>query len=157
MSANVKDRVLHYLDTHNVMTLATTGPEGVWAAAVFYVNQGFTFYFLSAPTSRHSRNIAARPAIAATIQEDYKTWPEIKGIQLAGEVHRLEGATKAAAIRLYGEKFPLVGDLAKAPAEIIKAMNKIAWYKLIPTQLYFIDNSRGFGHRDEVPLSGDET
>lgn len=153
MNSSLGEKTLAYLANHNVMTLATSGPEGLWAAAVFYVNKGFTLYFLSAPTTRHSQNIAAYPEIAATIQEDYKDWPDIKGIQLEGKAERIKGAEQAAAIARYGQKFPIVGNLAKAPAEIAKAMSKIAWYKVVPERLYFIDNSLGLGHRDEVTLS----
>ena len=149
---SLRDKTLDYLRGHNVMTLATTGPQGLWSAAVFYVNDGFTLYFLSAPTSRHSLNIEAQPTVSAAIQEDYKDWREIKGIQLEGEARRIEGAEQAAAIARYGLKFPIVGNLATAPAEIVKAMSRIAWYKVTPTRLYFIDNSLGLGHRDEVPL-----
>lgn len=153
MSNSLRKKTLAYLADHNVMTLATSGPEGLWAAAVFYVNDGFTLYFLSAPTTRHSQNIAAQPKIAATIQEDYKDWPEIKGIQLEGKAQQIKGREQAAAIVRYGQKFPIVGNLTKAPAEIARAMSKIGWYKVVPERLYFIDNSLGLGHRDEVVLS----
>ncbi len=151
MSNNpLREKALAYLQNHNVMTLATTGPAGLWAAAVFYVNDGFTLYFLSAPGTRHSQNIAAQPGVAATIQEDYKDWPEIKGIQLEGQVYQIKGTEKATTIALYGAKFPVIGNVSKAPTEIIKAMSKIGWYKVEPERLYFIDNSLGLGHRDEV-------
>ncbi|MFQ5611612.1 MAG: pyridoxamine 5'-phosphate oxidase family protein [Anaerolineae bacterium] len=152
MNDSLQDRTLAYLQNHNVMTLATSGPEGLWAAAVFYVNDGFTLYFLSAPTTRHSRNIAAQPGVSATIQEDYRDWPQIKGIQLEGMARRIEGREQAAATRRYGAKFPIIGNLSRAPLEIARAMRKIAWYKIVPERLYFIDNSLGLGHRDEVPL-----
>jgi uncharacterized protein len=148
----VRDKALAYLRNHNVMTLATNGAQGLWAAAVFYVNDGFTLYFLSAPTSRHTLNIESQSTVAATIQEDYKDWRAIKGIQLEGSAWRITGAEQAAAIVRYGAKFPIVGSLAQAPAEIIQAMTRIAWYKLIPRRLYFIDNALGLGHRDEIPL-----
>jgi len=150
--SSLHEKTLAYLREHNVMTLATSGPQGLWAAAVFYVNDGFTLYFLSAPTSRHSLNIDTRPIVSATIQEDYRDWRAIKGIQLEGEASRIEGAERAAAIARYGSKFPIVGNLAQAPAEIVKAMSRIVWYKVVPVRLYFIDNSLGLGHRDEVPL-----
>ena len=153
MNYSLREKTLAYLQNHNIMTLATSGSEGLWAAAVFYVNDGFIFYFLSAPTTRHSQNIAAQPEVAATIQEDYKDWPEIKGVQLEGKARRIKGEEQAEAVARYGRKFPVVGNLAKAPAEIAKAMSKIAWYKVVPERLYFIDNSLGLGHRDEVPLS----
>jgi len=152
MSAAPRARALAYLREHSVVTLATNGPQGLWAAAVFYVNQDFTLYFLSAPDSRHSLNIAAHPTVAATIHEDYRDWPQIKGIQLEGTAGRIEGAAKAQAIARYGRKFPVVGNLAHAPAAIVRALQRIAWYRLTPQRLYLIDNSLGFGHRDEIPI-----
>lgn len=148
----LQDKTLAYLADHHVMTLATHGPEGLWAAAVFYAEDDFDLLFLSAATTRHARNLAANPAAAATIQRDYRDWPEIKGVQLEGTVERLEGAERAAAIARYGRKFPLVAGAAKAPAMIARALARVAWYRLRPTRLYLIDNSLGFGHRDEVPL-----
>lgn len=129
------------------MTLATTGPDGVWAAAVFYASDGFDLYFLSAGHTRHARNMAETPRIAATIQEDYADWTAIQGIQLAGDVVQLSGAERLRAIALYQAKFPF---LAQAPAVIRAAFEKVNWYRLRPYPLYFIDNSRGFGHRDEI-------
>lgn len=158
MTGDLQCKVLDYFKTHNVMSLATQGEAGVWAAAVFYVNDGFSLYFLSSHTSRHAKDLALQPEVAATIQEDYKSWPDIKGIQMEGRVRLLSGMEKAKAIARYGLKYPVVGDLGKAPAQIAVALAKANWYRLDPKQLYFIDNSQGFGHRDAVvlPDTGDQ-
>ena len=149
---SVQCRALDYLQHHRVLNLATFGPEGIWAAAVFYVNDGFTLYFLSAPTSRHSRNIENTLRVAATIQDEYSDWREIKGIQLEGEAVRITGPEQAAAVLRYGLKFPIIANLASAPHEIVTAFERVAWYRILPTLLFFIDNSQGLGHRDEVSL-----
>jgi hypothetical protein len=149
----LQQHALDYLQHHSVMSLATFGPEGVWAAAVFYVNHGFTLYFLSAPTSRHCRNLEAAGRVAATIQEQYTDWRQIMGVQLEGEAVRITGPEQAAAVRWYGQKFPILADPASAPGEIVRALERIAWYRIRITRLYFIDNSQGLGHRDEVPLA----
>ena len=140
---------LEYLQQHQVMTLATTGSDGLWAAAVFYASDSFDLYFLSAGHTRHAQNVAISPRIAATIQEDYADWAKIQGIQLAGEVTLLSGAQRLKAIALYQGKFVF---LAKAPPPIKAAFEKVNWYRLRPYQLYFVDNTRGFGHRDEIIL-----
>lgn len=145
----VKAEALTYLANHQVMTLATTGPAGLWAAAVFYVNEGFTLYFLSAGHTRHAQNLTANPRTAVTIQEDYTDWQTIQGIQLEGEVAQLSGAARQAAIDLYQAKYPF---LAAAPAPVRQALQKVGWYRLQPDRFYFIDNSKGFGHRDEIYL-----
>ncbi|MCM2358980.1 MAG: pyridoxamine 5'-phosphate oxidase family protein [Geobacteraceae bacterium] len=153
MKNGLHARIQGYLRDHNVATLATGGSEDLWAAAVFYVNDGNTLYFLSAPTSRHCMNLAHDPRVAMTIQEDYSDWLDIKGVQLEGVASEISGAEEERARRLYGRKFPVVGLLAQAPAAIVKALAKVRWYKVVPHRLYFIDNSAGLGHRDEVDLT----
>ncbi|APR05899.1 hypothetical protein [Thauera chlorobenzoica] len=46
MQADSTQEPLTYLQRHHVMTLATHGAGGPWAAAVFYVNDGADLYFL---------------------------------------------------------------------------------------------------------------
>jgi hypothetical protein len=149
----MSERVQAYLRDHQVATLATHSGEDLWAAAVFYVNAGYTLYFLSSPTSRHCLALAKNPRVALTIQEDYADWLEIKGVQIEGVVSELSGEEERLARRLYGQKFPIVGKLAQAPAAIVNALAKVRWYKVVPRRLYFIDNAVGLGHREEVDLS----
>jgi uncharacterized protein YhbP (UPF0306 family) len=150
IDAGGRDRALDYLGRHRVMTLATHGADGPWAAAVFYANDGFNLYFVSSPASRHSRNLAAHAAAAATVHEDYHDWREIKGIQLEGTVEQVLAVEEKSVRKLYGGKFPLAADLSSAPAAIAAAFAKVRWYKLAAARAYFVDNSAGFGHRDQV-------
>ncbi len=152
MEAALGTRVLDYLKARSVATLATSGSDGPWAAAVFFVNRGFTLYFLSSAASRHCQNLARNPRVAASAQEDTADWRKIKGVQLEGTASEITGEERSEALRLYSEKFPLVGLLSTAPAAIVDAMARVRWYKVVPERLYFIDNSAGFGHRDQVAL-----
>jgi uncharacterized protein YhbP (UPF0306 family) len=147
-------QVRAYLAAHNVATLATCADGRPWAAAVFYVCDGPVFYFLSSLTSRHVLQLARNSFVALTVQEDYAEWLEIKGVQIEGEVLEISGEEEAKARRLYGEKFPVVGMLAKAPPAIVKALAKARWYKVLPHRVFFLDNSKGLGHREELELSG---
>jgi len=153
MEDGPRGRALRYLQQHHVVSLATSGSDGPWAAAVFYVSDGLTLYFLSSPTSRHCQNIAQDPHVAGTIQEDYADWAEIKGVQLEGMAINISGEDEARARRLYGEKYPLVGMISQAPSAIVEALARVRWYQLVPQRVYFIDNSVGFGHRDELDPS----
>jgi uncharacterized protein YhbP (UPF0306 family) len=154
LPTKLPQQVADYLAGHHVMTLATHGAEGPWAAAVFYANECASLIFLSAPTTRHCRNLAQDARCAATIQEDYREWSQIKGIQLEGRVVELQGDEEKHARRLYGEKFPIVGAVAVIPPAIVKALAKVRWFRLLPERVFFIDNSNGFGHRDEIDLTG---
>lgn len=147
--SDVRAEALAYLQGHHVVTLATAGPEGIWAAAVFYASDDFTLYFLSAGHTRHATAIAANPRVAATIQQDYRDWPAIKGIQLEGRATQLAGSARDDAIALYRQKYPFIAQPIPA---LVTALAKVNWYRLQPERLYFIDNSKGFGHRDEIAL-----
>lgn len=155
MPAILPPPVADYLASHHVMTLATQSAQGPWAAAVFYASDGGSLIFLSAPSSRHCRDLALDARCAATIQEDYRDWKQIKGIQLEGRVRELQGDEEKLAQQLYGEKFPVVGPLAKVPPAIVKALARVRWFRLVPERFYFIDNSRGFGHREEIEWEPD--
>ncbi|MCB8977264.1 MAG: pyridoxamine 5'-phosphate oxidase family protein [Ardenticatenaceae bacterium] len=149
MRRDPRGLALAYLDTHQVMTLATTGPQGIWAAAVFYVNDGFDLIFLSAGHTRHAQNITAVPHIAATIQEDYRDWEKIQGIQLEGSVSLLTDVSRETAIAQYRQKYPF---LVRADTAMQTALAKVNWYVLRPERLFFVDNSLGLGHRDEIAI-----
>jgi hypothetical protein len=147
----MREEALAYLAGHNVMSLATSGADGPWSAAVFYASEGFALYFVSAASTRHGRNLEADPRAAATIQEDYGEWREIKGLQIEGRVERVAEADRARIASLYAEKFPATRP-DRAPPEIAAALARIGWYRLVPSRVLFIDNARGLGHREEVPV-----
>jgi len=152
VSAELREDALAYLGAHNVMSLATVGPDGPWSAALFYASEGFTLYFLSGSTTRHTRNLLADARASATIQQDYRDWREIKGLQLEGRVERLPEPEKARVVKLYADKFPVTRP-DQAPPEIAAALARIGWYRFVPSRVLFIDNARGLGHRQEVPVT----
>lgn len=157
MSEDLGARVAAHLQRVHVATLATVGPDGPWAAAVFYVHDGWDLCFLSSPTSRHTLNLAHNAQVAVTIQADHADWPGIQGVQLEGTVQLLSAEAESRARDLYGQKFPVIGKLAQAPAAIVQALTKVRWYRVLTRRLLYVDNTRGFGHREELDLSSDAT
>lgn len=144
-----REQALDYLARHTVMSLATHGQQGLWAAAVFYASDDFNLYFLSAGHTRHGQNLSDNPRAAATIQENYADWPAIQGIQLEGNVTLLSGDQRDAAVALYLNKFSFLQNAGQA---LQSQLQKVNWYRLSPDRFYFVDNSLGFGHRDEIQL-----
>ena len=151
--AALPDAVAAHLASHHVMTLATVGEDGPWAAAVFYAHEGASLYFLSAPSTRHCRNLAHDARCAVTIQHDVADWPAVLGLQIEGRARALDGAEARAAHEVYGRKFALVADLGRAPLAIAAAFARIRWYRLDAERVHLIDNRRGFGHRDSFELA----
>jgi uncharacterized protein len=151
----LKQQVLSYLETHNTMTLATCSGDVPWAATVFYASNDLRLYFFSVPDSRHCQNLAVNPRVAVTIQEDYRDWRKIKGIQLEGAVTAVDGLVeKAKAMAVYARKYPEIIKLFTNPASglFYQAFLKVKFYCIIPERLFFIDNEQGFGKRQELAI-----
>ena len=156
MEEELKQQVLSYLEGHNTMTLGTCQGEIPWAATVFYASDGLRLYFFSAPDSRHCQNLAANPRVAVTIQEDYRDWRKIKGIQLAGSVVLVDSLIeKGKAMMAYSRKYPEIIKLFTNPASGIfyRAFLKVKCYCVVPERVYYIDNEQGFGKRQELIVS----
>jgi uncharacterized protein len=155
MADLLKQQILEYLHSHNTMTLATCSGDVPWAATVFYAGNEFALYFFSSPDSRHSQNLAVNQRVAVTIQEDYKDWRAIKGIQLEGRAVLVDGVLeKAKAMAIYARKYADVIKLFTDPASGVfyKAFLKVKFYRVEPERLFFIDNQQGFGKRQEFDL-----
>jgi hypothetical protein len=156
MPDDLKQQVIQYLRAHNTMTLATCANEVPWAATVFYASEEWKLYFFSVPQSRHCQNLAANPRVAVTIQEDYKDWRRIKGIQLEGKGRLVDSTLeKTKAMTVYARKYPEVIKLFTTPGSGVfyQAFLKVKFYCIVPDKMHFIDNEQGFGKRQELELT----
>lgn len=140
---------MDYMAAHHVMTLCTHGPDGPWAAPVFYAASGLTLYFVSNPETRHGRNIGAAAPVAAAITEDYDQWQEIQGLQLEGRCRRLTGEEQAAARAIFLARYPFAAAfLDPAGPMYERAGRTAAFYCLQPRRCCFVNNPAGFGRRE---------
>jgi nitroimidazol reductase NimA-like FMN-containing flavoprotein (pyridoxamine 5'-phosphate oxidase superfamily) len=143
--ADVPQPVLDYLDAEKTVTLATASSGGVPHASTFmYVNDGLSIYFWARPNSTTAEHVASNPIVSFAIDEYVEDWNKAKGIQGDG---RCEGVTDgdelARALGLFGDKFP-------SPSSGASTTN-IAFFKVKPTKLTFIDNSGA-----KIEVSDDE-
>jgi len=146
-------RIAAFLDAHHVMSVATCGPNGPHAASLFYARDGFDLIWVSDPKSEHSRHVAERARIAVTIARDYGDFPEIKGLQIAGDAHRLaDGADSARARSCLEARYPFLRDANASPA-LREAYDKARFYRLVPARIVFIDNSRGLGFKETLEFA----
>ena len=153
----LRQSLLAYLQTHNVMTIASCDQNIPWAAAVFYASDEFDLYFFSNPKSRNGVNMAANTLVSAAIHEDYRDWRAIRGIQLEGRAERLRSLKLQARFwEVYLKKFPFVKQFFQAGGlrDALKTkLTGIRLYRVVPQTVYYIDNSRDFGHRERLDLS----
>jgi uncharacterized protein YhbP (UPF0306 family) len=126
--------VLEYLRDHNTITLATSSPAGVPRAATFlYVNEGPSLYFWTRTSTVSARHITQNPVVSFTIDEFSNDLTKTRGVQGTGECSPLlSGEHIARVADLFGQKFPTL-----APG----ATMSLAFFRITPTELQFIDNT----------------
>jgi len=152
MSAETAARIAAFLDTHHVMSLATSGPEGPHAANLFYARDGFALFWVSDPQSRHSAELEADPHVAATVAPDYRDFAEICGVQISGEAHRLRSAARCGRARaLLEARYPFLHRMPNR-SDVKQAYASAEFYRLVPRTLVLIDNRRGFGHKETLDV-----
>ncbi len=162
---DLRNRVQDFLRHHTTMSLATVSPEGLpQSAAVFYAtDDDLNLYFLSEPNSRHGCNLKQNPRAAVTIHADGQAWQEIRGLQIEGTVDWVAGLGQTAlAAKVYATRFDFLKGLLDAAGgsfrsdasdEAVTLSGALAGSRFLvlrPTWIRLIDNTLGFGHKEEI-------
>lgn len=163
------------LDSLKVMTIATPLENGVWSAPVYYLYKNRAFWFFSSPDSRHitgakpSPNFTISPKntdspeimVAASIFMDNHDFNKIKGIQMRGKIEqivRMENMVEALAyIRKFGIPFKESKGSDSStetidPLTFIQKHYRAKFYRFIPTEMIYMDNSIYIGFKQKIKL-----
>lgn len=142
----VKNEVIRYLQGKDICSLATLRRDGYpQANVVNYVNDGLTFYIATYATASKVDNIRFSSKVSITVGEKSSDINQTKGVSLAGEAFVLtEKRQIQRARRLLLKKITYV---SKFPPE------ELAWIKVNPRVIYFVDYSKGIGHQDIIEMS----
>ncbi len=147
-AVDVPTHVVEYLSSQNTLTLATASPSGVPHASTFlYVNDGPTLYFWTRPGTTTARHLEQNPVVSFAIDEYAEDLRQTRGVQGSGECAVvLNGETIARVADLFGQKFP---DLSPG------ATMSISFFRIVPTELQFIDNTGTGGKSQEGQFGAD--
>ncbi len=144
-----------FLSTQTTLTLGTLNPDGSpYLCDLFYVHDATpSLYFLSDPHTQHAQNLARISQISATVHHTTKDWQTIRGVQIIGKAMRVNEATdRQHGFEIYVAKFPFVRKWLPSVERLGQAhplFGVIELYKITPRWLRWIDNTQGFGHKEE--------
>ena len=129
------EAVPRLLAQHTYLVLATTDVEGrPWATPLFYAaQQQRLVLWVSAPDSRHSRNIAEQPTVAITIFDSHAPIGGAEALYLEATATQVEDRDRDTALDTLNARLPARHRLAMAD---VKAPG--------PLQIYRADVSRHF-------------
>jgi uncharacterized protein YhbP (UPF0306 family) len=94
-----KQKLLEYLRSKKLMTVATYGDD-VWAASVYYtIDNDFSLHFLSDPDSKHVQDLHKNRSVACTIADSRQEAADKKmGVQLKGTAEEVTGMDRLMPI-----------------------------------------------------------
>jgi hypothetical protein len=144
------ERIKKFLADHTTLALATVAKDGrPYATALFYAEtDDLSLIFISEQKTRHSQNIAYNNQVAVTVYADGQLWASIRGLQIEGRCVPLAGQAAKMAQNIYLQKFSFI----QQNAPLRSMLNNVTFYQIVPAWVRLIDNSLGFGHKEEIWL-----
>lgn len=151
-------RIEHFLATHWMGVLCTSGRNGPIGSPVEYYAEGMTIYILPQPGSPKIKALQADPRICVAIHGANCGWASVRGAQLFGNAEMLDPGTAehAHAMSVYrwqASAVQLGKPLDKTP--------QVALLRLTPERIVYTEQwlrKDGFGprqiwHRDPAVSS----
>lgn len=106
-TTGMAERVL--VGTH-YLVLSTADATGLpWATPVWYARDGDHFYWVSAPTSRHSENVAARADVALVVFDSQVPVGQASAYYARATARQLPPDEAAAGISIFSRESTAVG------------------------------------------------
>ena len=145
MSKEILAKIADYLASQMSLNLGTVTADGKPIVHTMgYASEGAVVYFATSKESRKAQNMINNPAVAYTVDQDtYESFGKIQGIQAMGKAIVLEDPKDLEKARgLLFKKFPQMANMPAMPGTVV--------FKIEPTEIYFLDYTVSFGHRDHV-------
>jgi nitroimidazol reductase NimA-like FMN-containing flavoprotein (pyridoxamine 5'-phosphate oxidase superfamily) len=146
MDNDLKKRITEYIDKCRFCTIATVSTDGQPSAStVSFNNVGMDIYFNTARDSKKIQNVLSNTRVTIAMQKPRlpKTDQEITGIQYSGTGKILSDDEIAKAPKAVLSRNRLFNSLNPGSSVIVE---------VTPLEIYLIDYSRGFRHRELLQL-----
>jgi uncharacterized protein YhbP (UPF0306 family) len=135
---DVESLIKQYLSQGKMMQVATSSADQPWVCTVYYVEDEFkNLYWLSLPTTRHSREIAMNPKIAVAIPIKFDK--PVIGLQAEGSAEIVSDASIIVAVMYsYTERYDAGRDFYD---NFIAGKNQHLLYKFTPKKFNLFDET----------------
>jgi len=137
---NDKQKLLQYLESNHLMSLATLGTRLSTCTVYYAVDDNLNFYFISEPESEHCRNIEMNKTVAFSISDTGQKVTDKKvGIQGTGTAEEIRNVEKIKAMlslwNATNSGFESVINFENIKNKVIKSKT----YRITPTELKFFN------------------
>jgi nitroimidazol reductase NimA-like FMN-containing flavoprotein (pyridoxamine 5'-phosphate oxidase superfamily) len=144
MSEELKGRIRDYLGKRLYINLGTVdGDAKPLVHTVGFAVDGDAVVIVTDKRTRKAGNIEANPAVSFTADEDEPELMKIMGVQVSGTATQIKDEAEIGRVMgLLVAKYPHLKEL---PPNEFYVTYRISFEKGV-----LIDNSKGFGHREEA-------
>ncbi|MFJ5264746.1 pyridoxamine 5'-phosphate oxidase family protein [Streptomyces sp. NPDC088387] len=148
LRASMWAMVPRLLGRHRYVVLGTADDEGrPWATPVFYAADGVhRILWVSAPGSRHSRNIAVRPEVALTVFDSHAPIGGAEALYLEATAAPAASDTRAADLAVLNTRVP---DDRQLEEDDFEPAGRLRVYQAVITR-HFVLVRGGDGRFDNV-------
>ena len=158
VTTDARTQLATFLAAQTTLTLATVNANGLpQACDVLYAQpeDQTSFYFLSDPKTAHAQNIQRTSCISATVHDAAHEWEKIRGVQIVGDAERIADRTaRQYAFDCYIARYPFVQQWLSSVDALGREtpnVGVVELYQITPHWVRWIDNSQGFGYKEEFP------
>ncbi len=130
-------KIIQFIQSHHVLTLATSSENNPWCANCFYVysEEENAFVFTSDNETKHIQDVKKNNTVAGSVVLETSVVGKIQGIQFTGKMYLPENDLKKKVNKLYMKKYPFA-----------KLMNTQLWVLNLDL-IKLTDNRLGFGKK----------
>ncbi|OLF18496.1 pyridoxamine 5'-phosphate oxidase family protein [Actinophytocola xanthii] len=128
------------LDENSFMTLATADASGTpWACPVWFATEDYhTLYWVSPPSARHSRNLAARPTVSIVVFDSTVRPNEGQAVYLMATAAQVPEADLERELAVYSRVSVRAG-LGEWGLERVSGDARLRLYRATVTEHYILD------------------
>ncbi len=133
----IDKRIIHFLQKHHVMTLATSSDNTPWCCSCFYVYDDKLNKFLTTSDldTRHIAEVMKQPMVSGAVALETTMIGKIQGVQFTGTMTQIKGEEYNLSKKAYIRRFP------------VAAFAELQLWSIIPDFIKFTDNRLGFGKK----------
>jgi len=139
------------IDENRYMALGTADEAGrPWVTPVYFAPDGYgTFYWLSSPERRHSRNVAVRPEVSIVVFNSQVPIGQGQAVYMAATAAELAGDELERGIELFSRVSQAHGARAWTPEEA-RSPSALRLYRAIVTEHWVLDPEKRPDRRTPV-------
>lgn len=139
LAMDLRKLIKNYLKRTRMLQIATSVNGRPWCCTVYFAHdKDFNFYWISKPSTRHSKEIVKNPNVAGTIVYDQQPYPKkgVRGLQFEGKAKLLSGREEEKASKFYIKQLNREESLLE---DIRSGKNSHKFYRTKPSKFVLFD------------------